>query len=135
LWALDNEQKNQPLKFDFSVILCLEKQYEGSYSMAEQLDITKDIKVSPDKKTVTISGPSSTVVANSLLKEQQIILEELARIANYPSADDPTTVRLSDVSIDSTGNVVISNASYATALSQILQKGGGMPVEVNFFCL
>jgi hypothetical protein len=98
--------------------------------MGQPTDILNDVNVSMSAgtKTVAISNP---VVSNGLFKEQQITLEELARIAAYPSAEHPTAVRLSDVSIDSNGNVIIHDAAYAEAMSQMLATG---LKSLNIFC-
>lgn len=86
--------------------------------------LNKDqIVVDADKVTL-----KSLEVTNSIVTEQQIALEQIATTLNYPTPENPTTIRLSDVSIDSNGYVVISNKKVAEAAS----KGGG--ISFNWKC-
>ena len=67
------------------------------------------------KSSVEIAGDtvkiSSSSLVNSLVKKRDLMLEELAEMAGQAS------VRLSDISIDADGKVVIMNSEYTRALS------------------
>jgi len=70
------------------------------------------VKLSPKNTSITLSGDTVVVhsdeLVNSLIRDQKQVLDFLSK--------ELSSISLADVSVDSHGTVVISNAAFANAV-------------------